>query len=70
MPEQKQTSQTKICRPEKLTARWVNEMSEAIYNLCPTQSKLFIKHDETTQNIEYMWKKYQQSLSHTIYTTL
>jgi hypothetical protein len=49
-----------FCRPEKLTCRWIKEMTEAISNICPTQKRIIKCIDKEKQ-----WNDYYSKLQKT-----
>ena len=50
------------CRPEVLTRRWVNEISESIHNVCLKDSYPTPKRIVCTTNPGECWKEYYSSL--------
>ena len=51
---------TKVCRPDKLTCRWVREMTEAIHVVCPSGPAPVLTCDKS--NPEKSWSEYLQKL--------
>ncbi len=58
----KTRNQQLTCRPKILSWRWVSEISQAIYNVCPRQPKTV--EDEAT-NADAAWCEFVKRLSAT-----
>lgn len=48
-----------LCRPPKITCRWIEEMSEAIHTQCPSQPILKCIKGSSP---EYLWDIYWKNL--------
>ncbi len=47
---------TSVCRPEKITCRWVQEITEAINVLCPQAERVYC----TPNHAEALWATYTE----------
>lgn len=48
-----------ICRPKKLTCRWVNEITSAIGKVCPELERVQCSKDDSPEEI---WVEYMSRL--------
>lgn len=53
---------THICRPQKITPRWINEITKAINKQCPQERELFPIQVSNQDNLESIWNDYIHKL--------
>lgn len=52
-----------VCRPSRLTHRWVHEMSAAIHRLCPSLSPVPRSTTDSDTMPEEVWNQYFNELA-------
>ena len=57
------TPPPRLCRPERLTCRWVREITDSICVVCPSSYTCLPLVPPTPENVEVWWNQYWSQLS-------